>query len=215
MMMTTSLFLLVILAQPQQLEQQQLQQLEQLNRQMEQQRRQLDRMLEMLDRQTQPERRDQRSTLTLCTVEVRRANGQDVRQVASNVGAVVPLNLFSTVSRPAEACLPAEVRVTATYLDVNQNLICSGTVENIAIQSSLTQSVNLEIRPWNFREFVRWRNEPPQINSGPKRLVCVNPEGTAETTSEEIERVFSARVRATILPAGGGMSTTEIQLNLR
>jgi len=87
-------------------------------------------------------------------------------------------------------------------------------VENIAFQDSLTQSVNLEIRPWNFREFVRWRNEPPQINSGSKRLVCLNPESTAEASSEDLERVSSARVRATVLPKGGGLSTTEVQVNL-
>jgi hypothetical protein len=80
---------------------------------------------------------------------------------------------------------------------------------------SLTQSINLDIRPWNFRQFVRWRNEPPQTNSGARPLICVNPEGTAEATTEELEHVTTARVRATILPAGGGISATEIQLNLR
>jgi hypothetical protein len=216
--MMVSLLLFLVLGEPQQVEQQmqrQLMQLEQLSRQMEQQRQQLERILAVLERQSPPDRRDSQRTLTVCSVEVRRANGSEVRKVAATAGALVPLNLFSIVSRPAEACLPAEVRVTASYLDAADNLVCSGTAENIAVQTALTQSINLEIRPWNFREFVRWKNEPPQINSGPKRLVCVNPEGTAETTSEEMERVVSARVRATVLPAGGGMSTAEIQLNLR
>src|SRR5437870_10323954 len=121
--MMTSLLLFVMLAASQQLEQQQLQQLEQLNRQMDQQRRQLDRMLDVLDRQTQSDRRDQRAALTICSVEVRRGNGTEVRKVSPNAAAVVPLNLFSTVSRPPESCLPAEVRVTASYLDANENLI--------------------------------------------------------------------------------------------
>ena len=193
--------------------QRQQQQLEQVNRQLEQQGRQLDRVLGALEPQTV--RRDEQKPLPVCSVEVRRVNGTDKRNVPASAGAVVPLNLFSTVSRPADGCLPAEIRVTASYMDAADNLVCSGTVENIALQTSLTQSINLEIRPWNFREFARWRNEPPQTNSGPKRLVCVNPEGTAETSTEELDRVFSARIRATILPAGGGMSTTEIQLNLR
>ncbi|PYS34899.1 MAG: hypothetical protein DMG14_28360 [Acidobacteria bacterium] len=210
--MMTSVPLALIALEPQQLEQQlqrQQQQLEQVRRQMEQQQQQLDRMLDVL------ERRDQQRTVAVCSVEVRRVNGTDVRKVPPNAAAVLPFNLFSVVTRPSDGCLPAEVRITASYLDAADNLVCSGAVEGIAIQTSLTQSINLEIRPWNFREFARWRNEPPQTNSGPKRLVCVNPEGTAETTSEELERVVSARVRATILPAGGGMSTTEIQLNLR
>jgi len=211
--MVKSVFLLFMLFEPQQVEQQQLQQLEQVNRHLEQQQQQLDRMLGILERHS--DRRDQQNTLGTCSVEVRRVSGPDVLRVPAAVGAMVPLNLFSTVSRPSEVCLPAEVRVTASYLDAGDNLVCSGTVENIAIQTTLTQSVNLGIRAWNFREFVRWRNEPPQINSGPKRLVCMNPEGTAETTSAELERVVSARVRATIFPSGGSMSTTEIQLNLR
>ena len=217
-MMTSLLLFLMALQPSQQIEQQmqrQQQQLEQVRRQLEQQQQQLDRMLGLLERQSQGDRREPPRPLPVCSVEVRRVNGTEVRKVPANAGAVVPMNLFSTVSRPVDGCLPAEIRITASYLDASDNLVCSGTVESTAIQSALTQSINLEIRPWNLREFVRWKNEPPQTNSGPKRLVCVNPEGTAETTSEELERVFSARVRATILPAGGGMSTTEIHLNLR
>jgi len=152
---------------------------------------------------------------TFCSAELRRVNGQDLRKVPPNAQAIVPMNLFSSISQPSETCTPAEIRLTATYLDANDNLICSGTVENIASQTGLTQTVNLEIRPWNFREFVQWTNEPPQNRSGPKRLLCMNVEGTAEATPQELERVSSARVRAIVLPAGGGMSTAEIQLILR
>jgi hypothetical protein len=216
--MISFLFFLMPLQAQQQVEQQlqrQQLQMEQVYRQLETQRQQLERVLTVLERQGPPDRLESQRPLPVCSVEVRRVNGAEARKVPANAGAVVPLNLFSTVSRPADGCLPAEIRITASYIDASDNLVCSGTVESIAIQSALTQSINLEIRPWNFREFVRWKNEPPQSNSGPKRLVCLNSEGTAETTSEEFDRVFSARVRATILPAGGGMSTTEIQLNLR
>ena len=136
-------------------------------------------------------------------------------RVPASASAVAPLNLFSTVSRPLSACLPAEIRVAASYLDAAENLICTGIVENIAVQNNLTQSVNLDIRPWNVREFVRWRNEPPEVNSGPRRLVCLNPEGTAEVTSDDLGRVASAHIRATVLPANGGMSSVEIKLKLR
>jgi len=216
MMISLVLFLMPLQSgQIEQSMQRQQQQLEQVRRQLEQQQQQLDRVLGVLERQAQPDRRDPPRPVPVCSVEVRRVNGPDRRRVPTNVASVVPLNLFSTVSRPSEGCLPAEIRVTASYLDASENLVCSGAIENIALQTGLTQSINLEIRPWNFREFARWRNEPPQTNSGPKRLVCVNPDGTAETTPEELERVTSARVRATILPAGGGMSTTEIELSLR
>ena len=102
--------------------------------------------------------------------------------------------------------------MTASYIDANDALVCSGVVENVATQTSLTESINLEVRPWNLREFVRWTNEPPQTNSGAKRLVCINAEGLNEVRSEELARVTSIRVRATILPRGGGMSTMEIQI---
>jgi hypothetical protein len=209
------LFLMPLQGQPQQQIQQQL---DQVHRQLELQQTQMERMLAVLERQGPPDRRGQQQLQPLrpvCSVEVRRVSGPDQRKVPLNAASAIPLNLFSTVSRPVDGCLPAEVQVTASYLDAADNLVCSGAVENIAIQTSLTQSINLEIRPWNFREFVRWKNEPPQTNSGPKRLICVNPEGTAETTAEDIARVTSARVRATVLPVGGGMSTTELQLMLR
>jgi hypothetical protein len=205
------LFFLMPLQSQQQVEQQmqrQVLELDQVNRQLQQHQLELEKIRGALEKQAQPQR-------PVCSVEVRRVNGADPRKVPPNAAAMIPLNLFSTVSRPLDGCLPAEVQVTASYLDAADNLVCSGAIENIAIQTLLTQSINLEIRPWNFREFVRWKNEPPQTNSGPKRLVCVNPEGTAETTAEDFARVTSARVRATILPAGGGMSTTEIQLTLR
>jgi len=210
------LFLWPMQGQPveQQLLRQQ-QQLEQVSRQIMQQQQQLDRMLGVLEHQPKPEERDARPPVVVCSVELRRVAGPDKRTVPVTATAVVPLNLFSVVSRPADGCLPAEVRVSASYLDAADNLICSGTVENIARQTSFTQTINLDIRPWDLEHFVRWRNQPSQINSGFRLMSCLNPEGTAGTTNEELSRVTTARVRATVLPVGGGMSTSEILLNLR
>jgi hypothetical protein len=85
----------------------------------------------------------------------------------------------------------------------------------VATQTALTQSINLEIRPWNWREFVRWKNEPPQTKTGAKRLVCVDADGLTEVGSKDLERAASARVRATVLPKGGGMSTAEIEVGFQ
>jgi hypothetical protein len=216
MLIPILLFLWPAQGQPpveQQLQRQQ-QQLEQVSRQISQQQQQLDRMLGVLERQPKPDEHNATQPIA-CSVELRRVGGADKRNVPTSATAVIPFNLFSVVSRPAEGCLPAEVRITASYLDAADNLVCSGTVENIARQTAYTQSVNLDIRPWDLEHFVRWRNEPPQINSGFKVMSCVNPEGTAGSTNEELSRVTTARVRATVLPVGGGMSTTEILLNLR
>ena len=169
---------------------------------LQQQQLELGRLVQMLQR-------------SACSAEIRWVNGGEQKIVPSNSAAVVRLSLFSTISKPTDVCLPAEIRVTASYLDASDNLVCSGAIENLAIQNTLTQSINLEIRPWDLREFSRWRNEPSQTNSGPKRLVCVNAEGLAEVTSEELARAASVRVRATVLSAGGGVSTSPSEIELR
>lgn len=210
-MMTSILFVLTMLEPQQQLEQQlqrQQQQIDQIRQESQQQGQVLRDMRSLLERRDQQEK-------PLCSAEMRWANGSEPKRVAPSAATVVQLNLFSVVSKPGNGCLPAEIRLTASYLDAGDNLVCSGVIENLAVQNTLAQSVNLEIRPWNLREFARWRNEPPQVNSGPKRLVCVNPEGLAEATSEELARVLFVRVRATVLPVNGGMSTQEAQFSIR
>src|SRR5580692_4982651 len=129
---------------PLQSQQQIQQQLDVVHRQLDVQEQQLNRVLGMLERPAPPAvRSDPEEPRPVCSVEVRRVSGPDQRKVPVNVAAMIPLNVFSTVSRPAEGCLPAEIRVTASYLDAADNLVCSGAVENIAIQTSLTQIVNL------------------------------------------------------------------------
>lgn len=212
-MITDLVFTLIALELQQPIEQQfqrQQQQLEQIQQQLRQNQQQMGRLQDLLERQ-EKQRDPQRPP---CSAELRWVSNPDQRRVPGSTTAVVPLNLFSLISKPTEVCLPAEIRVTASYLDAAENLICSGVIENVAIQRTLTQSINLDIRPWNLREFARWRNEPPQVNSGAKMLVCLNPEGVSEATSDELARVTSLRVRATVLPAGGAMSTAEVRLNL-
>ena len=199
--------------QPQQGAEQQLQrqqqQLDEAHQQMRQQDEQIGRVVQMLERQQRSI--DQKA---VCSAELRWVSGSDARKLPAKADAAAALSLFSIISRPTNVCLPAEVRVTASYIDADGNLVCTGALENAATQTSLTQSINLEIRPWNLREFLRWRNEPPQINSGRKQLFCFNPEGLAEATPTELERVAAVRVRTTVLSGSGGMSTVEVQLNI-
>jgi hypothetical protein len=191
--MITSFVLGLLLIAPQQSDPQTLQQMQQIKDN-----------LDSIKKQLAP-----------CTAELRRANASDVRKVPPTAAAVVLLNLTSVISKPSDECLPAEIRVTAIYLDAADNVICSGTVGNIAQVQNLTDVINLDVRPWNFNEFVRWRNEPPPANSGPKRLFCLNSEGNAEVSPAELEHVFATRVRVSVLPAHGGMSSAEFLLNLR
>jgi hypothetical protein len=159
------------------------------------------------------QQQDQELRRPFCSAELRAVGANASGAVSAE--AVVPINLYSTVSKPANTCLPAEVRVAASYLDAFDNLICSGVVENVATQSNFIQSVNLFIRPWNLQEFVRWRNEPPQTNSGFRRLSCVDPEGLAEVNNEALLRVRNVHIRITVLPLGGGISTVEANLSLK
>jgi hypothetical protein len=151
-----------------------------------------------------------------CSAELRFDSSAEARSVSPDATATVPLNLYSTVSKPAGTCLPAEIQVAASYLDAFENVICSGVVENAATQNSFVQTINLLIRPWNLQEFVRWRNEPPRVNSGFKRLSCLDPEGLAEVNNTEaLARVKSVRIRVTVLPSSGGLSSVETTLRLQ
>jgi hypothetical protein len=210
-MMTSLLFALVVLGPQQQLEQQlqrQQQQIEEIRREARENGQALKEMRSLL------ESREQQGK-PFCSAEMRWVNGGEPKRVQPGASTTVQLSFFSVVSKPSNGCLPAEIRLTASYLDAGGNQVCSGVIENIAVQNALAQSINLEIRPWNLREFARWRNEPPQVNSGPKMLVCMNLEGLAEATSDELGRVAAVRVRATVLPASGGMSTQEAQITFR
>src|SRR3989442_1211796 len=99
---------------------------------------------------------------------------------------------FVERSEPAGTCLPAEIRLMAAFYDAEQNLICSGIIESIAVQNTNSQSTNIELRPLNMVEFVRQRlaTNPP-----PKRLFCMNPEGNVEVAPTEIARATSLRLR--------------------
>lgn len=137
--MMIHLLLVLVAAQSPQQPDQQLQrqqvQLEQLRQELQQQRQQFRRLLDLLEQQGQKQQQT-----PVYSAELRRVNGGEFKRVPPNISAVVPLVLLSTISKPQEACLQAEIRVTAHYLDTDDKLICSGIVENVATQNSLTQN---------------------------------------------------------------------------
>ena len=149
-----------------------------------------------------------------CAVELQWVSNNESRRVPPSSTAVVPLHFFAAVSKPEDQCLPVEIRVSVSYLDRADNLICSGVIENVASQTSNIQSINLDLRPYNLQEFARWKNEPPSSNSGPQRLSCLVPDGLSEATPEQLREATTVRVRITSLPPGGGLSTTEVLLDL-
>ena len=196
------------LEQQLQRQQQQLQQMEQALRK---QNEQIGKLLELVEKQERQE-----SQQSVCGADIRLVNSPE-RTAPYAATSVVALSLFSTISQPSN-CLPSEVRVTASFLDSANNLICSGSIANAAFQTSNTQAINLDIRPGNLQEFARWKNEPPERNRGMLRLNCISPDGLfnlTETSSEDFQRAAYVRVRVTVLPQRGGLSTAEIRLNLR
>lgn len=124
---------------------------------------------------------------------------------------VLSLNLFSTVSKPSN-CLAAQIHLTATYFDADENFICSGTIEGVADQSTNVQSTNLEVRPLNMEEFVRLKVPKRPLA---RRLFCMNVEGNIEVPVTDIMAAAFLRLRATILPRNGGVATTELRLTFK
>lgn len=144
---------------------------------------------------------------TQCTAEIRFTSAKSQATISDLLNA----NLFSSVSQPG-SCLPAEIRITASFFDAEENLICSGVVEGVVTQTSNVQSSNLEFRPFNSLEFVRWRNGPRPTAVRPKRLFCMNVDGLAEAPVGDLERATSMRIHATVLPKAGGVSTAEYRV---
>src|SRR5688572_3898858 len=98
----------------------------------------------------------------------------DSLRIVTRDTQMVPLTLFSAISEPSSHCLTAEIRMTVTYFDIDDNVLCSGVIESVAVQNVNAQTTNIEIRPWNMLEYIRWRNGPRPTAVRPKRLMCMN-----------------------------------------
>jgi hypothetical protein len=128
-----------------------------------------------------------------------------------SLASPLTVNLFSAVG---SGCTTAELRISAVYLDPDENVICSGVVENIAQVDQNTQVTILEFKPLVLLEFVRWRN---MLRGGaqpaPRRLACIGPEQLTEVSRNETDRANSLRIYVTLLPRSGGMSNLEIRID--
>jgi len=144
---------------------------------------------------------------SFCSADLRWINS-DIRFYS--LSSTIPISLFAIVGA---GCAPAEIRVSAVFLDFDQNVICSGSVENAASQNANAQAVNFEFKPLNIQEFVRWRNgtgQPPA-----RRLICIGPDQPVEVTHNETDRASSVRLYLSVLTRNGGMSTVEIRVDPR
>jgi hypothetical protein len=144
-----------------------------------------------------------------CDTEIRWLNNE---QKFYSLGNTFTLNLFTAAGT---SCTPAEIRVTAIYLDYDENVVCSGVVDNVAQVDQNTQSVVLEIKPLTLLEFVRWRNGLRPSQPVAKRLTCIGPDQLTEVSRNETDRATSLRVFVTLLARNGGMSNLEVKVDPR
>lgn len=120
--------------------------------------------------------------------------------------APIRVNLFSMVSTPSD-CLPAEIRITATYRDSAGALVCSGTVG--ITQSAHIQNTVAELRPYESETFLKWWDGPTLKQ---QTLVCRDFKGDEMRNPADL--AVSVRIYVTAFPRRGGLSTSEFQLNL-
>jgi hypothetical protein len=120
--------------------------------------------------------------------------------------------LFGAVAQPS--CEPAEIRLTAAFFDVSNELICGGVISTAAVQSSPTQMTTLEFRFTNLDDWVRWRSGPHDATIQKRTLSCLNADGTGPVAQAALDRAASVRVYATILPPFRGMATAELLVSI-
>jgi hypothetical protein len=124
----------------------------------------------------------------------------------ADAGVPVRLNLLSMVSNPSD-CLPAEIRVTATYSDPSDGLVCTGSV--VMGQATQVQNISFEVRPYELETFLKWWDGPTLKQQS---LVCRDYQGVEVRSPTDY--ASSVRIYVTALPKRGGMSTSEFQLSL-
>jgi hypothetical protein len=147
----------------------------------------------------------------VCTADARWASLP--QQAVNRTDPKLTVTLFTAVSRPGQ-CFPAEIRLTVTYFNANDQIICSGVVEGAAFQGNNTQITNLEIRPLSLLEFVRWTNGSREQALRFKRLSCKLPDGLSEAQSAEMDQAVSLRIYATVIAPWAGLATSEMSLRL-
>jgi hypothetical protein len=186
--------------------------------QFDRQQQQLDRVQQQLDRvqqQVQGIGTELDKTTDLLSRELKANCSAEVQWQPgplkiSNLIVPVKASLFSLVSAPMDACLPAEIRITATYFTDAGNFVCSG---NLSVgQTNLAQNTYFEFRPYELELFAKWRDRPTLEQSTHHRLLCHDIEGLE--VPYPAGQASSMRIFATVFPKRGGLSTVHIEIPL-
>jgi len=140
----------------------------------------------------------------MCSAESRIQEGE-LR--VTNEESPVRVNLFGIVSSPAATCLPAEIRISATYFDPTGNFVCSGSTT--ISQTAAVQNTFVEFRPYQPEVFLKWW-DGPTLRQLP--LLCKDYQGNE--LRNPTDYAVSLRIWATVAPHRGGLATSEIQIAL-
>jgi len=140
----------------------------------------------------------------MCSSESRLQPG-DLR--ITNPDTPFRANLFGMVSTPSESCLPADIRVSASFFDSTGAFVCSGTVT--IVQSAHVQNTLFEFRPYESEVFLKWWDGPILRQ---QTLICRDYQGTDLRNPADYASLL--KIYATIFPKRGGLSTSEIQVSL-
>jgi hypothetical protein len=140
----------------------------------------------------------------MCSAESR-LQAAEVR--VTNIETPIRVNLFGIVSNPAESCLPADIRISATFHDDSGTFICGGSV--VVPQTSFVQNTAVEFRPYELEVFLKWWDGPTLKQ---QTLVCRDYQGN--DMRNPAEHATRLKVFATIAPKRGGLATSEMQLIL-
>jgi hypothetical protein len=141
----------------------------------------------------------------MCTAETR-FQGGDVRNITEETP--VRMNVFGMVSNPTDTCLPAEIRISATYFDGAGTFVCGGSTS--VLQTTAVQNTTFEFRPYQLEVFIRWW-DGATLKQQP--LICKDYQGNELRNPTDFAAAM--KVWATIAPRRGGLSTAEIQIPLR
>ncbi len=122
------------------------------------------------------------------------------------------LQLLTHVSR---GCLNGRVDLTASYLDRDNNVLCTGTLRNLASSGRNVQDLTLELGPTVLRNFARWRNRPGERNEPVfEALACTSADGRANLLDSQLEGASEVVVTATLLPSSSGLDTAQCRIQI-
>lgn len=150
----------------------------------------------------------------LCTTGLDSATGVDEFLVRSDSDSTVELAMISVVNE-APSCLPLALDLIATFVDGQGNLVCGGSVREVARPAEASGVITLTIQPLNLQQFVRWRNEPPRTNSRFQILYCLTPDGLTEIAASNLAAARSIRLRAVARAGIGGVGTREFVISIQ